>query len=95
MNKAEFIDKIALETGLSKADSARSVDAYHKIVTEQLAKREDVVFVGFATYTTAERKARTGRNPQTGEVIQIPAAIVPKIKAGKALKEAVRNFEES
>ena len=90
MNKTELIDAIALDCGLSKADANRALDAFTGIVTESLAKGEDVVLVGFGTFTTSQRGARTGRNPQTGAVINIPARKVAKFKVGKKLKDAVK-----
>lgn len=89
MNKAEFIDAMAKESGLSKKDAGAAVDAYHAIVTKVLKKKDKVVFVGFGTYETAKRAARTGRNPQTGKQIKIAASTAPKFKPGKALKDAV------
>jgi len=79
MNKTELVDAIAKETGLSKKDSEKAVKAF----------TETVQLVGFGTFETAKRAARTGKNPQTGAAIKIPAATVPKFKAGKALKDAV------
>ncbi|MCK4608114.1 MAG: HU family DNA-binding protein [Gammaproteobacteria bacterium] len=91
MNKTEFIEKIVEACGdLSKAQANRVVDAFTDTITESLAKKEDVVFVGFGTFTTSERQAREGRNPQTGETIQIAAATVARFKPGKKLKDAVK-----
>jgi DNA-binding protein HU-beta len=90
MNKTELIDKMADACGFSKADAGRAVDAFTDIVAETLAAGGDVVLVGHGTYTTSQRSARTGRNPQTGEIIQIAATRVPKFKAGKKLKNAVK-----
>jgi len=90
MNKTELIDSLAAACDLSKASANRVVDTFAELVTNALAKGEDVVLVGFGTFTTSKRSARTGRNPQTGAVINIPATTVPKFKAGKKLKDAVK-----
>ena len=89
MNKTELIDAIAKETGLSKKDSEKAVKAFTDAVSKELKKKGKVQLVGFGTFETAKRAARTGKNPQTGAAIKIPAATVPKFKAGKALKDAV------
>ncbi len=89
MNKSELIDAIAKETGLSKKDSGKAVDAFVDTVTKALKKKDKVQLIGFGTFETAKRAARTGKNPQTGAAIKIPASIAPKFKAGKALKDAV------
>ena len=89
MNKTELIDAIAKETGLSKKDSGAALEAITGIVSKALKKKDKVQLVGFGTFETSKRAARTGKNPQTGEAIKIPAAVVPKFKAGKALKDAV------
>lgn len=90
MNKGELIDAIAASTKLTKKDVAAVVDAYHQTVTKTLKKNDKVQIIGFGTFETSKRAARTGRNPQTGAEIKIPAAKVPKFKAGKALKDAVK-----
>ncbi|SHH93898.1 DNA-binding protein HU-beta [Butyrivibrio fibrisolvens DSM 3071] len=89
MNKAELVDAIAKQTGLSKKDSEKAVKALVDTVTKTLKKKGKVQLVGFGTFETAKRAARNGKNPQTGASIKIPAAIAPKFKAGKALKDAV------
>ena len=89
MNKTELVDAIAKETGLSKKDSEKAVKAFTETVSKELKKKGKVQLVGFGTFDTAKRAARTGKNPQTGAAIKIPAATVPKFKAGKALKDAV------
>jgi len=89
MNRNELVDAIASETGLSKADSDRAVGAFVNAVSSSLSKGDEVRLIGFGTFTVAKRSATTGRNPRTGESINIPAATVPKFKAGKALKEKV------
>ena len=89
MNKTDLVDAIAKETGLSKKDSEKAVKAFTEAVSKELKKKGKVQLVGFGTFETAKRAARTGKNPQTGAAIKIPAATVPKFKAGKALKDAV------
>lgn len=89
MNKAELINAVMEATKLSHADADRAVNAVLSSVTEALKRGEQVVLVGFGTFTVRQRAARTGRNPQTGQTIQIPASKVPGFKAGKALKDAV------
>ena len=89
MNKTELVDAIAKETGLSKKDSEKALKAFTDCVAKELKKKGKVQLVGFGTFEVAKRAARTGKNPQTGAAIKIPAATVPKFKAGKALKDAV------
>lgn len=89
MTKAELINAIAKETGFSKKDAGKALDAFTAAVTEELKKKGKVQLIGFGTFETAKRAARTGKNPQTGAALKIPAATVPKFKAGKALKDAV------
>ncbi len=89
MNKSELIDAVADKSGLTKADSERAVKALVDTVTGALKKGDQVTMIGFGTFLVRERKARQGRNPRTGETIQIKAANNPAFKAGKALKDAV------
>ncbi|GAA4343272.1 HU family DNA-binding protein [Kangiella taiwanensis] len=89
MNKSELIDAIAAGADISKAAAGRALDSMLDAVTDSLQKGEGVSLVGFGTFSVKERAARTGRNPKTGETIQIKAAKVPGFKAGKALKDAV------
>ncbi len=89
MNKSELIDAIAENSGLSKADSSRALDAMISSVSGALKDNDQVTIVGFGTFLVRQRSARTGRNPQTGAEIQIAAANVPAFKPGKALKDAV------
>lgn len=89
MNKNDLIASVAGSSGLSKADAGRAVDAMTDAISSALAGGTDVRLVGFGTFSVANRKATTGRNPRTGEAIQIPASKQPKFKAGKALKQAV------
>ena len=89
MNKSEMIDAIAEGADISKAAAGRALDAMVAAVTDTLKKGETVNLIGFGTFEVRDRKARTGRNPQTGATIQIAAAKSPAFKAGKALKDAV------
>ena len=89
MNKTELIDAVAESADLSKADAGRAVDAVITSVTKALKKGDSVTVVGFGTFQVRERAARTGRNPKTGDTIQINASKNPAFKAGKALKDAV------
>ncbi len=89
MNKAELIDAVAEASEISKAAATRAVDAVIDNITNALKKDEQVTLVGFGTFTVRNRAARIGRNPQTGEPIQIKASNVPAFKPGKALKDAV------
>lgn len=89
MNKAELIDAIAAEAGLSKADSKRALDAFLETTGKALKKGDSVVLIGFGTFKTATRAARNGRNPQTGKVIKIKAKKVVKFKAGAELSKKV------
>jgi len=89
MNKGDLIDVVADDAGLSKADATRAVDAVISAVTKALKSDQQVSLVGFGTFAVKKRAARQGRNPRTGETIQIAASNVPGFKAGKALKDAV------
>jgi DNA-binding protein HU-beta len=90
MTKSELVEAIAKEAGLSKADSERALNAFTDTVKKSLKKGNAVTMVGFGTFDISKRKARMGRNPQTGEAIKIAAATLPKFKAGKGLKDAVK-----
>ena len=90
MNKAELVEEVADQTGLTKNVAREAVDAVIFAITNCLAREEKVTLVGFGTFQARERKARRGVNPQTRESIQIPAKKVPKFKPGKALKEKVK-----
>ena len=92
MTKADLVNSIAEKAGLSKADAEKALKAFTDAVTDALKAGEKVSLVGFGTFLVKERAARTGRNPQTGEPIQIKAAKVPSFKPGKALKDAVNYF---
>lgn len=90
MNKTDLINAVAEKSELSKKDAAKAVDAVFETVMDSLAKGEKVQIIGFGNFEVRERAARKGRNPQTGEEIEIPANKVPAFKAGKALRDAVR-----
>ncbi len=89
MNKNDLVSSVAGSSGLSKADSARAVDSVFDSINAALSGGSEVRLVGFGTFSVVQRKASMGRNPRTGEPIQIPASMRPKFKAGKALKDAV------
>ena len=89
MNKTELVTEIAEKADTSKKEAEVVLRAFTDVVTEQLKKGEKIQLVGFGTFEVSERSARTGRNPQTGEEMQIAASKAPKFKAGKALKDAV------
>ena len=89
MNKSELIDAIALSADISKAAAGRALDATLESIAEGLRDGDQISLVGFGTFQVKDRAARAGRNPQTGETIQIKASRVPGFKAGKALKDAV------
>lgn len=89
MNKNELIAKVADDTELSKADATKAVDAVFDTITAQLSGQQEVRLVGFGTFSVSQRRATEGRNPRTGEKIQIPASKQPKFKAGKQLKDSV------
>jgi nucleoid DNA-binding protein len=90
MNKQEIVARIAQETGITKSTAAAAVDTLIDSITRSLKKGDSVSFVGFGTFKTSQRKARTARNPQTGAPIKIPKRRVPRFTAGKALKQAVK-----
>jgi DNA-binding protein HU-beta len=94
MNKTELVAAIAAETELSKKDTEKLLNAFIETVTEELQKGEKVQLVGFGTFETAQRAARTGINPQTQKEIKIAACTAPKFKAGKALKDAVNTSKK-
>jgi len=89
MNKADLVNSVAYKTGLSKADAGRAVDATVEAVEDALRGGDSVSLIGFGTFSVKHRAARIGRNPQTGQNIQIKASNVPSFKAGKSLKDAV------
>ena len=89
MNKTELIAAIAERAELSKKDSEKALKAFVDVVAEELKKDHKIQLVGFGTFEVSSRSARTGRNPQTGEEMEIAACKAPKFKAGKALKDAI------
>ena len=89
MSRQDLVAAMADKTGLSKKDAEKAVKAFIDVVSEELVKGGKVQLVGFGTFEVAERAAREGRNPRSGEAMSIPASKMPKFKAGKALKDAV------
>ena len=89
MNKNDLISAVTSTSGTSKADAAKAVDAVCNVITNALSRGEEVRLTGFGSFSVANRSARVGRNPRTGEPINIPASKQPKFKAGKQLKGAV------
>lgn len=89
MNKQNLIEKIAADTGLSKTDARKAVDGLLDTITGTLGAGGEVRLVGFGSFSTSDRKASTGRNPKTGQPIQIPAFTVARFKAGKGLKDSI------
>ena len=89
MNKNELIGTVAESCGLSKSDASNAVEGVFDAIQKALANGDEVRLVGFGTFSVAKRKASTGRNPRTGEPMNIPASNQPKFKAGKGLKDAV------
>lgn len=90
MTKAEFVDQVAATSGLAKGDAAKAVDAVLSTIEETLSRGGEINFTGFGKFSVAERGARQGVNPQTGEKIQIAATRVPRFSPGSALKKAVK-----
>jgi len=90
MNKAELVEEVANQTGLTKKTSREAVNAIISVITDCVAREEKVTLVGFGTFLVMERKARKGVNPQTGKAIQIPAKKVPKFRPGRGLKEKMK-----
>ena len=89
MNKGEFVSAVAESSGLGKAEAEKAVEAMVSVITGELKGGGDVRIVGFGNFTVSKRAATTGRNPQTGAEVKIPARTVPKFSAGKGLKDAV------
>ena len=89
MNKSDFIEAIAKDAKLTKADAGRAVDAMIDVITATVAKKQEVQLIGFGTFSSAKRAARAGKNPATGASIKIPATTVPKFKPGAKFKAAV------
>lgn len=90
MSKGDLVEALAKKAKCSKSSANDCLNIIIDEITSSLKKGKDVVITGFGTFTVAKRKARTGRNPQTGETIKIPARTVPRFKAGKQLKDAVK-----
>lgn len=91
MNKNELVSAVAEKAGISKGDAQSAVDAVFAVITDELKAGRDVRLVGFGNFSVSRREASTGRNPQTGAEVQIPARNVPKFTAGKGLKDAVNS----
>jgi DNA-binding protein HU-beta len=91
VNKTQLVDSVAEATGLSKADAQKAVDAVFGTITKALVQRDQVSILGIGNFGTKQRAARTGRDPRTGGVLQIPAAVVAFFKPGKVLKDAVNS----
>jgi len=89
MTKSDFVDRVAETSGLSKKDATTAVDAVIRSIEDALRSGEDVTFTGFGKFHVAERGAREGRNPRTGETMQIAASRVPRFTAGSGLKKAI------
>ena len=89
MNKTDLVSEVASKAGMTKKDAEQVINAFFAVVQDALKGGDKVQLIGFGTFETRDRKARKGRNPQTGEEINIPASRVPAFKAGKALKDAV------
>lgn len=87
MNKQELVNAIANETGLSKKDTEATINSFVNVVSNALVNKDKVQLIGFGTFETRERAARTGKNPQTGEALNIPASTTAALKIGKSLKE--------
>ncbi|MBL7903905.1 MAG: HU family DNA-binding protein [Bacteroidales bacterium] len=90
MNKSELIDAIAAKTGLTKVQAKNAIESYHEAVSESLKAGGSVDIAGFGSFSVVSKAARTGRNPKTGEVLQIQASRLPKFKPGKSLKDTVK-----
>lgn len=90
MTKQEFVDQVASKSGLSRRDAGKAVEAFLDSITDALRSGQDVAFTGFGKFSAAERKARQGVNPRTGERVQIAATRVPRFSAGSQLKSAVK-----
>ena len=89
MNKTELTAAVAEKAGISKKDAEKATSALFEVITDALAAGDKVAVIGFGNFEVKDRAARTGKNPQTGEPVEIPASKVPAFKAGKALKQAV------
>lgn len=90
MNKAELIENVADATGITKVDAENVLNSALDAIKKSVKKGEDVTLIGFGTFTRSKRKARIGRNPQTGKEIKIPAMTVPKFRPGREFKNAIK-----
>ena len=90
MNKAQLIEAVAKHAELTKVDAENALNSALEVIKKSVKKGEDVTLIGFGTFTKSKRKARLGRNPQTGKEIKIPATTVPKFRAGREFKDAVK-----
>ena len=90
MNKAQLIEAVAKQTKATKVDAEMILNTALDTIKKSVKKGEDVTLIGFGTFTKSKRKARTGRNPQTGKEIKIPAMTVPRFRAGKEFKDSIR-----
>ncbi|MBX2986544.1 MAG: HU family DNA-binding protein [Bdellovibrionaceae bacterium] len=90
MNKAQLVDRLARQTKMTKSQSEAVLDATLDIIQKTVSRGDDVKIVGFGTFSSAIRKARLGRNPKTGEAVDIPGAKVPRFKAGKEFRDRLR-----
>ena len=91
MNKSELVEAVVNKTNLSKSDAESAVNAFLDVVKEEVISGGKVQLVGFGTFESSERSARTARNPKTGATVEVPASRVPKFKAGRTFKDAVNN----
>lgn len=95
MNKGEFVDELSEKTDFTKNDSKKALDSVLEVITEALEEGDDVLFTGFGKFEPRARKATERINPQTGEMIHVPAKVVPQFKVGKTLKETVEDNLEA
>lgn len=91
MNKTQLIDAIAQKAGIRKSEATKALNGFIEVVTNELREGAQVALVGFGSFVVKKRSARTGRNPKTGALLDISASSVPSFRAGKALKDAVRD----
>lgn len=95
MNKSELVEKMAEKSGLTKEQATKALNAFTEVVGEAMKANDSISLVGFGTFSIKERQARTGRNPQTGAEMQIPASRVPSFKAGKGLKDSANGVAKA
>jgi len=94
LNKSDMVSRVAIRTSLSKAEAATAVDGVFEAIQDALARGNSVALTGFGTFSVRTRPARAGRNPRTGESIDIAASTAPSFKAGKTLRDAARQCDE-